>query len=81
MCHPGCPYGGNFSSNAFKWPWEENSGNLTIRPDSVVHSIIYDEQKQKATGVRVIDAKTKVATEYFAKIIFVNAACLHSNLI
>jgi choline dehydrogenase-like flavoprotein len=46
-----------------------------------VHSIIYDEQKGKATGVRVIDAQTKQAVEYFAKIIFVNASALNSNLI
>ncbi len=62
-------------------PWAEKTGNLTLRPDSVVHSIIYDEQKGKAAGVRVIDAKTKQSTEYFAKIIFVNAACLNSNLL
>ena len=47
----------------------------------MVHSIIYDEQKGKATGVRIIDAETMQATEYFAKVIFVNAACLNSNLI
>ena len=57
------------------------TGNLTLRPDSVVHSIIYDEKKGKATGVRVIDANTKEATEYFAIIIFVNAAALNTNLI
>jgi choline dehydrogenase-like flavoprotein len=62
-------------------PWAEKTGNLTLKPNSVVHSIIYDEQKQKATGVRVIDANTKQATEYFARIIFVNGACLNSNLI
>jgi len=50
-------------------------------PDSVVHSIIYDYKKGKATGVRVIDAHTKQATEYYAKIIFVNAAALNTNLI
>src|SRR3954465_8957715 len=81
MCHRGCPFGGYFSSNSSTLPWAEKTGNLTLRPDSVVHSIIYDEQKGKATGVRVIDAHTKQATEYFAKIIFVNAACLNSNLI
>lgn len=52
-----------------------------MRTDSVVHSIIYDEEKGKATGVRVINAKTKESTEFFARIIFVNAACLNSNLI
>jgi choline dehydrogenase-like flavoprotein len=62
-------------------PWAKKTGNLTLRADSVAHSIIYDERRGKATGVRVIDAKTKKSTEYFAKIIFVNAACLNSNLI
>src|SRR5258706_11332658 len=79
LCYRGCPYGGYFSSNSSTLPWAEKTGNLTLRPDSVVHSIIYDESKNlpagrqgKATGVRVIDAKTKQATEYFARIIFVN---------
>lgn len=81
LCQRGCPYGAYFSSNASTLPWAEKTGNLTLQPDSVVHSIIYDEKKGKASGVRVIDAKTKEATEYFAKIIFVNAACLNSNLI
>jgi choline dehydrogenase-like flavoprotein len=81
ICHRGCPFGAYFSSNSSTIPWAQNTGNLTLQPDSVVHSIIYDEQKQKATGVRVIDANTKQATEYFARIIFVNGACLNSNLI
>ncbi len=81
LCERGCPYGGYFSSNASTLPWAEKTGNLTLRPDSVVHSIIYDDKKGKAVGVRVIDAITKEATEFFAKIIFVNAACLNSNLI
>ena len=55
----GCPFGGYFSSNSSTLPWAEKTGNLTVRPHSVVHSIIYDEQKQKAIGVRVIDANTK----------------------
>jgi choline dehydrogenase-like flavoprotein len=81
LCERGCPYGGYFSSNASTLPWAEKTGNLTLRPHSVVHSIIYDDKKGKATGVRVIDSETKVETEFFAKIIFVNAACLNSNLI
>jgi choline dehydrogenase-like flavoprotein len=81
ICYRGCPFGGYFSSNSSTLPWAEKTGNLTLRPFSVVHSIIYDEQKGKATGVRVIDTNTKQAVEYFAKIIFVNAACLNSNLI
>jgi choline dehydrogenase-like flavoprotein len=81
VCQRGCPYGGYFSSNSSTLPWAEKTGNFFLRPHSVVHSIIYDEKKGKATGVRVIDAETKQTTEYFARIIFVNAACLNSNLI
>jgi len=81
ICHRGCPFGGYFSSNSSTLPWAANTGNMTLRPHSVVHSIIYDEKKKKAIGVRVIDANTKQATEYYAKIIFLNAACLNSNLI
>ncbi|RYU90050.1 GMC family oxidoreductase [Mucilaginibacter terrigena] len=81
LCERGCPFGGYFSSNSSTLPWAAKTGNLTLRPDAVVHSIIYDEKKQKAVGVRVIDAHTDKAIEYSAKIIFVNAAALNSNLI
>jgi choline dehydrogenase-like flavoprotein len=80
-CERGCPFGGYFSSNSATLPWAQKTGNLTLAPNSVVHSIIYDVKKEKATGVRVIDNITKKTTEYFAKIIFANAACLNTNLI
>ncbi|MPR36016.1 GMC oxidoreductase [Salmonirosea aquatica] len=81
MCERGCPFGGFFSANASTIPWAMKTGNMTLRPHSVVHSIIYDEKKQKATGVRVIDANTKEMTEFYARVIFVNAAAINSNLI
>ncbi|MDE3125892.1 MAG: GMC family oxidoreductase [Bacteroidota bacterium] len=81
LCERGCPFGGYFSSNASTIPWAQKTGNLTLVPESVVHSIIYDEKLQKATGVRVINAITKEATEYYAKIIFVNASTINTNLI
>lgn len=81
LCFRGCPFGGYFSSNSTTIPAAQVTGNLTIRPFSVVHSIIFDEKSQKATGVRVIDTNTKQATEFFAKVIFVNAATLNSTLI
>ncbi|MER0440464.1 GMC family oxidoreductase [Emticicia sp. W12TSBA100-4] len=81
LCQRGCPYGGYFSSNSSTIPWAMRSGKLTMKTDSVVHSIIYDEQKGKATGVRVIDAHTKQMTEYYARVIFLNAATLNTNLI
>jgi choline dehydrogenase-like flavoprotein len=77
----GCPYGGYFSSVSSTLPWAEKTGNLTIRPFSVVHSIIYDENKGKAVGVRIIDTNTHQLTDYFAKVIFMNASALNSNLI
>ncbi len=81
LCMRGCPFGGYFSSVSATLPWAAKTGNLTIRPHSVVHSLIYDETKQKATGVRVIDAITGTMTEYFARVIFMNASALNSNLI
>ncbi|WP_333819169.1 GMC family oxidoreductase [Ohtaekwangia sp.] len=81
LCQRGCPFGGYFSSNSSTLPWAARTGKMTLRPNSVVHSIIYDETKGKATGVQVIDALTKESVEYYAPIIFVNAAALNTNLI
>jgi choline dehydrogenase-like flavoprotein len=81
ICERGCPFGGYFSSNASTLPWAMKTGKMTLRPDAVVHSIIYDEQKGKATGVRVVDANSKEMIEFYAKIIFVNAAAINTNLI
>ncbi|MEK6478097.1 GMC family oxidoreductase [Catalinimonas sp. 4WD22] len=79
LCQRGCPFGGYFSSNSSTLPWAAKTGNMTLRPHSVVHSIIYDEEKGKATGVRVIDAESKEMMEFYAQIIFVNASALHTN--
>jgi choline dehydrogenase-like flavoprotein len=54
---------------------------MTLRPFSVAHSIIYDEKKQRASGVRVIDSETKESIEYYADVIFVNAATLNTTLL
>lgn len=80
-CSRGCPFGGYFSSNSATLPAAAATGNLTLHPDAVVHSIIFDEQTQRATGVRVIDAHTKEATEFFAKVIFVNAGTINTTLL
>ncbi len=81
LCQRGCPFGGYFSSNASTIPWALKTGNMTLQPFSVVQEIIYDDTKNKATGVRVMDAQSKVVTEYYANIIFVNAAALNTNLL
>lgn len=81
QCNRGCQFGGYFSSNASTIPWALKTKNLTIRPHAVVHSIIYDEKRGKATGVRIIDAESMGMIEFYSKIIFVNASTLNSNAI
>ena len=81
MCMRGCPFGGYFSSVSSTLPWAGKTGNLTLRPHSVVHSILYDERTQKASGVRVIDSVSKEEITFHAKVIFLNASALNSNLI
>ncbi len=81
LCTRGCPFAGYFSSVSASIPAAKATNNLTLRPFSVVHSVIYDEKKNKATGVRVIDTNTKQVTEYYAKIIFLNAGTINTTLI
>ena len=81
LCHRGCPYGAYFSSNSSTLPAAYKTGNLTLRPFSIVHSIIWDKEKHKATGVRVIDGETMETFEYFAPVIFLNASALSTTKI
>ena len=80
-CIRGCPFGAYFSSNAATLPAAEATGNMTLRPHSVVHSLIMDPATGKASGVRVIDGETGEQHEFFAKIIFLNASALGSTFI
>lgn len=75
-CHEGCPFGGYFSSNAATLPAAARTGNMTLRPFSVVEQVIYDKDKKKAIGVRILDTETMKTEEYYAKIIFLNASTL-----
>ncbi len=79
QCERGCPYSAYFSSNGVTLPAAAATGNLTLRPDSIAHSLIHDDAKQRAAGVRVIDAATRKTTEYFARVIFVCASALNST--
>jgi choline dehydrogenase-like flavoprotein len=81
MCARGCQFSGYFSSNSATLPAAEATGNLTLHPFSIVLSILYDQDTQKATGVSVMDAETRVVSEYYAKIIFVNAGTLNTTLL
>jgi choline dehydrogenase-like flavoprotein len=81
LCDRGCPYGAYFSSNASTLPWAKKTGNLTMKSNAIVHSVLYDEARGKAIGVKVLDAETKQETDYFAKIVFLNASSLGSTFI
>jgi choline dehydrogenase-like flavoprotein len=76
LCSRGCPFGGYFSSNAATIPSAAATKNLTLKPDSIVSEIIFDEKLGRATGVRVIDAHHRTTVEYYARIIFLNASTI-----
>ncbi len=80
-CARGCPFAGYFSSNSATLPAASATGNLTLRPHSVVHSIIYDESTKKASGVKVIDAISGEEINFSARLIFVNAGTLNTTLL
>ncbi|HEV8282654.1 MAG TPA: GMC family oxidoreductase [Chitinophagaceae bacterium] len=95
LCHRGCPYGAYFSTNASTMPAAYATGNLTLRPHSLVNKIIYDEKKQRAVGVEIIDTESlptgqaglpageagKRTEEFYARIIFLNASTVATTSI
>ncbi len=81
LCKRGCPFGAYFSSNASTLPAAMATGNLTLRPFSIVMEILYDKELKKAKGVRIIDALTNETYEFYAKIIFLNASTIASTFI
>jgi choline dehydrogenase-like flavoprotein len=80
-CMRGCPIGGYFSSNASTLPAAQRTGNMTIRPFSIAHEILYDDNTKKAIGVRVIDAQTNEKLVFYAKVIFCCASTVDSTSI
>jgi choline dehydrogenase-like flavoprotein len=80
-CMRGCPFGAYFSSNSSTLPAAEKTGNMTLMPNSIVHEVMYDADKKRATGVRVIDAETEETYEYKANVIFLCASAVASSSI
>ncbi len=80
-CDRGCPYGAYFCSLSSTLPAAQQTGNMTLLPDHIVSELIYDDDNQKATGVRVINKSTKSSSEYYAKLIFLNASTFGSTAI
>ncbi|PYT97540.1 MAG: GMC family oxidoreductase [Acidobacteria bacterium] len=81
VCHRGCITQSYFSSLNSTLPAAMKTGKLTIRPYSVVHSLIFDPSSRRVTGVRVIDGQTKKALEFHGRIVFLCAATLESTRI
>ena len=78
-CWLGCPYGAYFSTQSSTLPAAVATGNLTLRPFSIVTQILYDRDTQRATGVEVLDAETMMTYEYRARVIFLNASTINST--
>jgi choline dehydrogenase-like flavoprotein len=81
LCHRGCIFGAPYSSNSAALPDASKTGNLTLRPFSIVHSLVYDNKTGKLKGVRVIDAENNQGVEFFSKLVFLNASTLGSTQI
>lgn len=76
LCSRGCPYGGYFSSNSATIPQAMETGNLTVRPFSLVTEILFDDSSNRASGVRIVDTETHETFEYYSKVIFLNASTI-----
>jgi choline dehydrogenase-like flavoprotein len=81
LCIRGCPYGAYFSSNSSTLPAAELTGNMTLRPNSVVYELVYDQARGRASGVRVLDAETGEHLEFSARVIFLCASTFGSTFI
>lgn len=81
LCTRGCPFGGYFSSNSATIPAAAATGNLTLRPDSIVTEVLYDQDSRRASGVRVLDVHTGETVEFFARILFLNASTINTAAI
>lgn len=81
VCHRGCITQSYFSSLSSTLPAAMKTGKLTLRPYSVVHSLIFDPDSRRIAGVRVIDAQTKKSMEFKGRVVFLCAGTLESTRI
>jgi len=77
-CWEGCPFGGYFSTQSSTLPAAMKTGNLTVRPYSLVKEVLYDKNTKKATGVEVLDTETNQTIEFKSKIVFLCASTLNT---
>lgn len=76
LCSRGCPYGAYFSTNSSTLPAAFATGNLTLRPNSIVNRVLYSDSSGKASGVEFIDAETNEVIEVYGRLVFLNASTL-----
>ena len=77
-CARGCITRSYFSSLNSTLPAALKTGKVTVRPHSVVHSLMFDAKTRKITGVRVIDGETHDTIEFRGRIVFLCASALES---
>jgi choline dehydrogenase-like flavoprotein len=77
-CDLGCPFGAYFSTQSSTLPAAVKTGNLTLRPWSIVTRIVYDKDTKRATGVEILDAETRVTTVFTSRIVFLCASTMAS---
>jgi choline dehydrogenase-like flavoprotein len=75
-CQRGCVTKSYFSSINATLPAAERTGRLTLRPYSVVHTIVYENGR--VSGVRLFDSRTREEHEYQARVVFVCASTLET---
>ncbi len=80
-CRHGCPYGAYFSTQSSTLPAAVATGRLTLKVHAIVTDVVYDKDRQRASGVRVIDAHTRETTVYSSKVVFLCASTLNSTWI
>ena len=81
QCFHGCSYGAYFSSVSATLPSAEQTGNMTLLPNSIVTKVIYDSTTKRVTGVNVLNARTKERQTYSARTIFLNAGAIATTLL
>jgi choline dehydrogenase-like flavoprotein len=80
-CERGCATRSYFSSLSATLPEAEATGRLTLRPHSVVESIVYDPERNRVGGIRIIDAQTHETFEVYGRVVFLCASALESTRI
>jgi choline dehydrogenase-like flavoprotein len=78
-CWLGCPTGSYFSTQASTLPAAQATGKLTLKTFAIVTEVVYDRNRKRATGVRVMDAVTNATTEYSARVVFLCASALNTT--